>query len=110
MAYKSTRQKTGTNSYETVTHNRKTGEIRRTQTVKLPEGTRSSSSSNKRPGVRISTTRKVGGGYTQKTSYSTVKKRKKSPANRSHKSKGSGLSFKTIFFLFLFLITVLFFA
>jgi hypothetical protein len=110
MAFKSTRKKTGTNSYETVTHNQKTGGIRRTRTVKLPGITRSTSISTKKPGTRITTSRKVADGYTQRTSYSTVKKPKGYKTKTRRNSSGTGLSFKKISFILIAIVVIAIFA
>lgn len=95
MATKRTRRKTGSNSYETITHNNQTGRTTRTRTVKLPGGvTHSSSTSNRTSGVRRTSTFTNNDGWFTRKTYSTPKtvKNAKSRTSKSRSSKGSSFT------------------
>ena len=82
MAYKTTRKKTGVNSYEKRTYNTKTGSTRITRTVKPTKSLTISRSVNKNGSVKTTTTNNINGWVTKtsKTSGST-------PRSKSYKPK-----------------------
>lgn len=91
MAIKRTRRKTGSNNYETITHNNRTGRTTRTKTVKLGGGvTQSTSTNSRKSGSRRTYTFNNNGWITKRT-YSSPKtvKTAKSVTRKTRSSNGS---------------------
>jgi hypothetical protein len=94
MAYKTTRHKTGKNTYTTRTYNTKTGRTRTTYTTKPSKGHTYSVSTNKNGSYRQSRSYKDSSGFVHRTSKNKVNpvakiKRIKNTTNSAYKNWNS---------------------